>query len=237
MKAILTSILGYYEPTADGGRRAVALKNVNGLVDVMRGNIPSYELFAYVANDPNDSEDNDAAFALLRASLEMAGLCFMSAVLLDGRNKIEAKILSRAGLVVLRGGKCAVQNDFLREIGAGDILARSDALVLGVSAGAMNMGATVANFPEESSDLPDPRFFAGCGLVGATFIPHFDCGRGEYIFPCDDFDIAKDYILPMSKGRVFLAADNDGFIFFDGKTPRFFGSVCKICDGKIEIIR
>lgn len=239
MTAILASLLRYYESNDDGAPVPCALRNTNGIADNIRGALPHRRKFVCVANDPQAFDENDFKADLIRRGFKLAGFCFDRFILLDGRNANNARsVCQDASLFLLRGGKCTRQLAFFNEIGMRGILSDTDALVVGVSAGAMNLCKTVANFPEELADLSEPRLLDGLGLIDKIFIPHFDCDACAYQFPCDDFDIARDYILPMSQCREFLGIANDGYALIDdnGKM-RVFGNACTIKDGKITKLR
>lgn len=239
MAFILASSLRYYAIDDNGAVFPFALENTNGIADCIKAYIPHNDKFVFVANDPDDVQDNDFKAYLIRRGFELAGLCFDRFETLDGRNSDNAKAVCQgASLIYLRGGKCTRQLAFFNEIGMRDILSATDALVVGVSAGAMNLCKTVANFPEDPTDLSEPRWLDGLRLIDKIFIPHFDCDACEYQFPCDDFDIANDYILPMSQGREFLGVANDGYAIIDNNEKmRVFGNACTIKDGKITKLR
>lgn len=236
MTIILASLLRYYEYNDDGEKMPVAFNNDNGILNNIVKRLPHTDKFVFVANDPDDHADNDNSMRVLVASLEMAGLRFGTVVMLDGRNAHDAaRVIDGAGLIVLRGGKCDIQLDFWRRIGMRDALKKSAAVVVGVSAGAMNLCKVVANFPEESSDLEKPLWLSGLDLCDFTVIPHFDGEKCEYQFPCADFDIAKEYILPMSQGREFIGIPNDGYIIIENdKQPRFYGDLYVICNSETK---
>lgn len=238
MTVIFASLLRYYFPEEDESKRPVPLGNANGILDSILRYIPHKRKLVCVANDGADCCDNDAAARILSRSLELAGLKFEKTIVLDDRNAKSAEaVCDGASLIYLRGGKCICQLEFLRRVGMEKILRETNALVIGVSAGAMDLGKTVANFPEELSDIPRPRWLTGLGITDKIIIPHFDGKTCAYQFPCEQFDIAKDYILPMSEGREFWGISNDGYITIDenGDT-KTFGDVCLIKDGKISDI-
>lgn len=233
MVIFLTSLLRthYYD---DNGRRVpVALYDENGVLTNIRKHLRRAGRLVVVANDSDDAEDNDDKIATVCESFRLAGVEFKESIMLDGRNGNNAsELVSGADIVLLSGGKCVCQNKFFNRIGLKNILERYDGIVIGVSAGAMNLCATVANFPEEKSDLHEPRWLIGMGFVTDIVIPHYDGESESYQFPCDDFDIAKDYILPMSKERDFIGLPNGSYIMIDGGEKRYCGDVYAIANGK-----
>lgn len=234
MVIFLTSLLRthYYD---DNGRRVpIALYDENGVLTNIRKYLKRAGRLVVVANDPDDAADNDDKIATVNESFRLAGVVFKKSIMLDGRNANNAsEIVLGADIVLLSGGKCVCQNRFFDNIKLKNILERYDGIVIGVSAGAMNLCKTVANFPEENSDLDEPRWLDGMGFATDIVIPHYDGKTESYQFPCDDFDIAKDYILPMSKERDFIGLPNGSYIMIDGGgAKRYCGDVYVIANGK-----
>lgn len=239
MMIFLTSLLYTHYYDENGDRVPIALKDENGIVGNLRNNLKRRQRLVLVANDMYDSEDNDNKISVIRDSFGMSELGFNEYAVLDARNKNSAAdIIAGADLIILSGGKCVCQLEFFEEIGLRDILLSYNGIVIGVSAGAMDLCGTVANFPEEVSDLTQNRWLKGLGFVDEIMIPHYDGEQNRYQFECEEFDIATDYILPMSKGKRFTAIPNGSYVMItsDGK-KRYCGDVYTISDGKtVKII-
>ncbi len=233
MAYILTSFLKTHIRDDFGNRLSVPLDNENGILENIKSLLPHTDKLVSVANDPLNFDDNDAKLAVVCESFKKTGIVFGQASALDARNRSNAKsILDGASLIILGGGKCLCQNRFFREIDLKNLLKNSDALTIGISAGAMNLCKTVANFPEEESDLPEPRWFDGLGIFDGIIIPHFDGAAQKYQLDFDGTDTARDYILPMSRGKEFIGLPNGSYavIQSDGSLA-YFGDVYKISDG------
>lgn len=216
MAFILASLLKthYYEDSGD--RVAVALENENGVLDEIKRFLPNTDSLVVVANDPLDFEDNDEKLDVTAKSFIKTGMPFKRATALDERNKSAAeKIIGEASMIILSGGKCWRQKRFFDDIDLKRLLKSNKGLTVGVSAGAMNLCKTVANFPEEQCDLNDPTWFDGMGFFGGIVIPHFDGETAKYQFDCGEIDIVGDYIFPMSHKHDFLGIPNGSFITVD----------------------
>ncbi|MDE6200855.1 MAG: Type 1 glutamine amidotransferase-like domain-containing protein [Clostridiales bacterium] len=238
MVIFLTSLLRTHYYDDNGGRVPVALGDQNGILTNIRKYLKGTDKLVVVANNPDATADNDEKLACVGESFRLTGLGFKENIMLDGRNGDGAKrIVSGANIVILCGGKCVCQGKFFESIGLKDILKQFDGIVIGISAGSMVLCRAVPNFPEEIADLADPRWFDGMGFVDGLLIPHYDGQTDSYQFPCEDFDIAKDYILPMSKGRKMIGLPNDSYILIDKDgNKRFYGDVYEIADGKSKKI-
>lgn len=238
MAIILASLLKY--STYDGESEIpVALDDENGiLTDISRYLPRSGGRIVLVANRPDDPGGNDAKLDIIRESFALGGFDLERADVLDDRNAIAARqLIDRAQLVILRGGKCLCQNAFLRAIGLREILNTHRGLTVGVSAGAMNLCSTVANFPEELGDIDEPRFFDGLGLYEGSIIPHFDGEKCAYQFDCGDFDVAREYILPMSRERELTAIPNGSYIMLEHGKTTVHGTAYTVNNGVIARVR
>lgn len=233
MAFILMSFLKTHIKDGFGNRVPVALDNENGISANIMRLLPRTDKLVIVANDPYDFEDNDDKLKTVSDSFEKTGVKFKSAVFLDDRNKDGAEeILVGADLIILSGGKCFCQNRFFEKIGLKKLLKDQTGLTVGVSSGAMNLCKTVANFPEEESDLTDPRWFDGLGFFDGIVIPHFDGQTKTYQLDCGAVDVARDHILPMSCEKDFIGLSNSSYIVIenDGKIG-YYGDIYKISKG------
>lgn len=235
MAIILTSLLKTHYYDDDGDRVSVPLDDENGILQTIKRFLPRAESLVSVANDPFDHEDNDAKINVIVQSFDKTGIAFKRATVLDERNKAEAaNIIGAADLIILSGGKCRRQKKFFDEIELKRLLTNHKGVIIGVSAGSMNLCNTVANFPEEASELGEPRWFDGIGFFNEIIIPHFDGETATYQFDCGDIDVARDYILPMSHEKDFIGLPNGSFIVVDndGEISRH-GDVYKISKGAV----
>lgn len=238
MAFMLMSLLNTHRYDEAGNRVSIALDNANGVLDCIASFLPRRGLLLTVANDPFDFADNDEKLRVVSESFIKTGLPFARYAALDDRNKSDAEALVKsADLIILSGGKCLCQNKFFDGIGLKRLLKNHRGLTVGISAGAMNLCTTVANFPEEKIDLAEPRWFAGMGFFDGIVIPHFDGETAKYQFDCGEIDIVNDYILPMSFGHEFIGLNNDSYIVVDNcGGVSYRGEACKISDGRITRI-
>ena len=237
MTVILTSILATHYYDGDGVKCPQPLPDDNGILTEIKKYVKTCSRVVYVVNDPNDTEHNDVSAPPVFEGLRLSGLDFSQKIILDSRNaaNAEEEILG-ADLIILAGGKILCQRDFFRSIKLAGILKRYNGLVIGISAGSMNLCKTVANFPEEISDLGGPLWTDGLGFYDGIIIPHFDGAAKSYQIPCDEIDVVGDYILPMSKGKKFIGIPNLSYILIDGAATSMHGVMYSISDGNVERI-
>ena len=232
MNIILSSILDYYVKDENGNKIAITLKNSNQILDNIKKYASPFNKVVFVANWPIAHEENDIRTATFIESFKLAGLHFKENILLDDRNMQNAnKILKGANLIILYGGKCLCQIDFLKEINFKQQIQNFTGLIIGISAGAMNLCRTVFNFPEEEQFLDEPRVFDGLNYYNEIIIPHFDGKHCKYQFDLD-IDVVNDYILPYSNENKLIGIPNDSYIFIKNDKITFFGNIYTIYKGK-----
>ena len=237
MTFILCSYLKLYIRDEQGEKIPVALEDENQIFTNIKKYTKNKNRFVLVSNNPDNYEDNDKRFNIFCEGLKKSELLFKESVLLDGRNKNNAReILEKADLMILCGGKCLCQNKFFKEIKMKEILEESEALIIGISAGTMNLCENVYNFPEENMDLKERRWIKGLGFCKDIVVPHFNGEDITYQIPCEEIDVVNDYILPTSMKKDLVGLPNDSYILINEEGMKLFGNVYKISKGKCEKI-
>ena len=100
------------------------------------------------------------------------------------QNEFSAKQIDDAFQKQLKGFKQIVVLDkFFQEINFVNIVPNADAVVVGKSAGAMNMCKIVYWYPEEDDEVVTQKWLKGLGLVDLVLIPHFNLENGNQYCP------------------------------------------------------
>ena len=226
MTIFLTSIVPYYKKGIFGIRFPAKIDNTNDFLTNLTKSLKNTNRFVFVANDPDDYIKNDKRAKMMKKSFAKSGLKFKETIVLDHRNSSKAKeIVDGADLVILSGGACLRQLKFFEAMSLASILANFNGVIVGVSAGAMNLGKIVANFPENDMGKDEPRWLEGMGLYNGIIIPHFD---GVFYQFQLEFDTVQEYILPMSDWHDFIAIPNLAYIMIDENGEKIFGDAYKI---------
>ncbi len=235
MAIFLTSRLATHTKDENGIKFSIPLEDTNEILTNIKKYLKGNNRLVYVANDPKNVEENNTRIVPVFESFDKTGINFKEKILLDCRNYKQAKeILSGADLIILSGGKCVCQMKFFRKIGLKKILQTFQGIVIGISAGTMNMGKIVANFPEEKVDLKERRWLKGLGLFDEIIIPHFDGETKTYQIECDEIDLINDYVLPMSYKHQFLGIPNGSYVLIDNERKvHYYGDMYTISNGEV----
>ncbi|MGN0961700.1 MAG: Type 1 glutamine amidotransferase-like domain-containing protein [Christensenellales bacterium] len=233
---MLTSYIKAYEKDENENRYAIPINNDNKILDNIKKYVRNKTTLVVVANNPQNVEETEERASCLFQSFKMSGIGFKELIVLTNKNKhLADKLISKADLTILSGGKISCQMDFFKEINLKKILEKSNALVIGISAGSMNLCNKIFNFPEELLDLEEPRITKGLGFYDHYLIPHFDGREGKYQSDCPEIDVVNDYLLPFSDKETLLCINNDSYIILDNGKEEFVGEYYLIQKRQIKI--
>lgn len=232
MIKILASDFKNYEKI-NGKKIAHPIDNSNGIVDQIKDSLNGYKKIVFIASDMNKSREDVSQYAnILFDSMKMVNINFNEYLILDGESKENAvDYITDANLVFLCGGDTYEQHKFFTIINLKELLKNYQGLVIGQSAGAINMADSVFNSPEEQEES-EPIFFEGLGLTNINIEPHF-------IYDTTNFDDNEKYqrqsIIKESYNRLIYGQCNGSHIFIDDDNiATVYGETYLISNGNIE---
>lgn len=208
----------------------------NGFIEIIKNNLENFNKLVFICNESFDYSMNDNSAKMLKKAFEKVGINFKTLEVLDERNaKNIDKVLENASVIYLQGGKIEIQAKFLEKYNAKKYLKNSNALIIGQSAGSMNLAGKVYNYPETDEEKNLPKFYTGLGLTNINIIPHFNLETGNVLFT-GSFNLLEDYFLKDSFLLHLLAFNDGSFIFIKENENIMCGEAYKIENGKIEKI-
>ena len=139
----------------------------------------------------------------------------LNIVLLDNRVSQTNGInyLEKSNIIYLLGGNPFIQLEYLQKTKYSDIIQHTSALVMGVSAGAMNLA--VNSYYSKDEDYPESIIYKGLGLTNITIDPHFDINNLEQVKEIKD----------NSKNIKIIGLPNDSAIVISDNNMEFIGKV------------
>lgn len=194
------------------------------------GNNPN---ILYIASFPDQYEITDEYYNAFINGYKNAGFKFNSN-LLDYRNINEFdKLFSIANIIYLPGGHTPTEMDFFRELHLKDKLNNFNGLIIGTSAGSMNMAKTVYCPPELEGEAIDPKFnkfFDGLGLTDINILPHHSEYKNAIV---DGINVYDEVVIKDSINNKFYSYSDGSYItVINGKTT-LYGEAYLISDGKM----
>lgn len=233
MIKFLTSNLKHYHKV-DGEKIAKEIDNTNGLVDQIKKYLANNNSILFIAANYQDAEKVDDYSKLLFDALSMSGISFLDYQTLDERNKNEAqKLVENADFIFLSGGDTYLQHQFFEDIGLKDLLKNYDGMLMGQSAGSLNMATSVFNSPEDMEDS-EPIYFDGLGVTDINIEPHFILSEEGLI---EEEIYQRKFIEKESNKRdIYAIADGSHILIDDNNNIVVYGEAYLIKDELIEKI-
>ena len=225
MKLFITS-----SPFVEGADSAV-MNPQNGLVEQLKEALPPYCRCLYICSSPDRRDLNCAFGADIFQIFAQEGMPFSHYAVLDGENFYEAgKLVRQSDLIVLAGGHVPTQNAFFHKIHLPELLQSYDGVVMGISAGSMNMADVVYAQPEEPGEASPEyaRFIPGLGLTDVNILPHYQKVRD---YEVDGLRLFEDISYPDSVGNCFFVLPDGSFIYQDEEHLLLCGKGYSLCDG------
>ncbi len=222
-------------PFIDGAPRAI-LSNANGFVDRIRETLPQNPTVLFICSDPDDHEMTCRFAAETTGAFVEAGIAFSGYRVLDWSTARRAyALVSTSDLIVLAGGHVPTQNAFFRKIRLRHLLRHFQGVVLGISAGSMNMAEEVYVQPEAPGESePDfQRFAPGLGLTGVNICPHY---QKVWDMELDGLRLFEDITYADSMGRCFFALPDGSYFYQDEACLLLCGKAYRIKDGILELL-
>jgi peptidase E len=185
----------------------------------LREELTRRESMVFVSANPAWHDDTDECAALMRGCFEEIGVTFAQYHVIDDQVEpaCAARLIQEASCVHLMGGHPGLQLRFLRETGLDSAICDSPAALLGVSAGAINMGKRSL----DTKESPVP--YEGLGLADITVKPHFKP---------KDRRVLKT-LLRISQELPICAMEDDSAIFVAGGRIASMGKIHWIHQGEI----
>ncbi len=182
--------------------------------------LPVRRCLVFITACPLDYQQNDEDSAGMHRMFMEYGIGFERFCVVDTRMKpADAQKWARDAdcFFLMGGGVCAGQMQLMRDKGIYDIVREGPAMVLGVSAGSMNMGKTTVDIWE--SLVP----YEGLGFADITMIGHFSYDDEERL----------RLMKAVSMERPVCAMEDESAIFIRDGRADIIGRIHRIEKGEI----
>ena len=220
-------------PFIDGAPRAI-LSERNGFIDRIRSALPENPRVVFVASDPRDHRGTCEFASITSAAFAEVGIHFGSYEVLDGTSARRAYgLISHCDFLVLSGGHVPTQNAFFRKIRLRHLLKAFKGVVMGISAGSMNMADTVYVQPEEPGESAPEfvRFSPGLGLTKVSILPHYQKAK-DYML--DGKRLYEEVTFPDSMGHEFFSLPDNSYFYQDRHGLLLCGEGYRLKNGILE---
>lgn len=235
IKIMITSTLDLSDKDENGTKIPKVFDNKNNKLDTIKKYVKKYDNFVYIASTEYENDINDYYSKVVFDSFNMT-LPFKKYIVLDSRNEKDAeKIIKDADLIILSGGHVPTENKFFNNINLRELIRKTDAFIIGISAGSMNLAENVYSPPEYESEVIDNnynKYYKGLGLTHLNVFPHYDEIKDEVI---SGVHVLEKIVFPDSYDRDIYAINNGSYILIDDN-EYIYGETYLIRKGKIKMI-
>ena len=185
--------------------------------------IPQHSNFVFVASSFECGYDiTDHYFHHILELFTTIGVAFHHTTVVDGRmNHNQAQqCIQRGDVIWLAGGDTVAQYKYLEQYGLITSLRHQDGIVIGMSAGAINMCKTA--ICTTGSGHNKSKVYSALGLVDISITPHYINNT-----PLDELE-------PLSIGNPIYALCDNSAIVISGEDMHYYGAVFMINNGEMR---
>ena len=191
------------------------------IAQVLRAYLPRRGSLVFISAWPEDHARNDEDSVGMHGMFAERGMAFADHRVIDWRTGAAdaVRLVREADCVFLMGGDCVQQIALIRDLGLVSVLLSSRAVILGVSAGAMNMGRYVADVWETKA------LYEGINLTNITV-------KGHYTVDAWFIPALKE----LSMTRPIVAMEDESAIFLNADATWKIGNIHWIDKGNITML-
>lgn len=192
---------------------------------VLQEDITDRKSIAMISSNPSIYEEIGVTE---RSWLDQAGIVFDEYHLINHRlRKEEAQtIIQNASVIFLLGGNTLNLNEFLVEYELANTINKSSAVVMGASAGAINMSAKWLCSKNLGYEVERSTVYEGIGLDNFSVLSHFDLEN--------NMGLVQGELSPLSEDIDIYASNKDCAVRVKGDKIDILGNVYLISNSKIQ---
>ena len=187
------------------------------LVKWLHEDIQNRKSLVMISADPSGYTDEQINFDDISewTWLNQANIIFDEYHFIDYRMRKEEaqRLIYNASVIFLCGGFPVLQRDFLADYGLSDVIKNSNAVILGASAGALNMAAKWLSLETTSNEVETSTIYDGIGIDHFAYESHSQRDYATFV---------QGYLFPLSEEIDVYAAEQE--------------SAIRVTDGKIDIM-
>ena len=165
---------------------------------------------AYVKNDSQLYGTNDSLGII--KMLKQCDVEIANSYLIDNRNvkNIDTFILKNADIIYFMGGDPICQNEFVINNDLLNFIKESNAFLIGVSAGSMNLACNT--FIPKYELNSKAKFIKGFGMCDISIIPHFDINNFAQVNEAKENAIFNKLVGLPNDSAIYIENGNIEFI-------------------------
>ena len=172
----------------------------DSIADVLKQELTVRDSLVFVSCYPDNYAQNDEDSRGMHRMFAERDMAFASHSVIDSRTEAEdaVKLIREASCIFLMGGNATLQHGLLCEKGIMNEIRQSSAVILGVSAGAMNMGNPTVDIYE--TQVP----YEGLGFAQLTVKAHYLSEDDFFVEPLRQVSMEIPVCLMTDESAIFV---------------------------------
>lgn len=174
----------------------------DSIADVLKKELNVRDSLVFISSWPDDHAQNDDDSHGMHQMFAERNMPFETHCVIDSRTKADeaVSLIREASCIFLMGGNATLQFQLMRDKGILDEIRKSNVVILGVSAGAMNMGGPTVDIYESSTP------YEGLGFANITVKAHYPFG-GELLQSLKQVSMELPVCLMTDESAIFVTKE------------------------------
>lgn len=174
----------------------------DSIVDVLKEELTLRENLVFISTWPDNYAQNDEDSHGMHHMFAERDMAFAKHSVIDNRTEAEeaVKLIREASCIFLMGGNATLQFDLMCRKGILNEIRQSSAIILGVSAGSMNMGKHVVDIYESLTP------YEGLGFADLTIKAHYPLEE-EWLRAVKQVSMELSVCLMTDESAIFIKED------------------------------
>jgi len=192
----------------------------DAIATVLKEELLIRESLVFISAQPDNYAQNDDDSDGMHGMFAEKNMPFAKHCVIDNRTKPEdaAKLIRGASCIFLMGGNATLQFDLMSRKGIVDEIRQSSAVILGVSAGSMNMGKHTVDIYESLTP------YEGLGFADITVKAHY---------PSIDDSLLQD-LKQVSMELPVCLMEDESAIFINKDSIMKIGKIYRMLKGEVN---
>lgn len=197
----------------------------NKIINFLNRNIKKIDSISFVTSTFDNYEKNDYYVEKMINSFEEKNIKFQNTYIIDSRlTESEMKNnINSSDIVFILGGNTLKQMEYINKYNLKNAIKNEKHILIGVSAGAINMAKKVVLAKDLSDDIPSLSIYEGIGVSDYNIEPHCDFNDNIHF---------EDLIEASFYTNLIVMNDNC-FIIINDKNRKIYGEYFYLKKGNI----
>ena len=197
----------------------------NKIINFLNRNLKKINSISFVTSTFEDYEKNDYYVEKMKNSFAEKNIQFENVYTIDSRlSEYEMKKnINSSDIVFILGGNTLKQIEYINKYNLKNAIKNENHILIGVSAGAINMAKKVVLAKDLSDDIPSLSVYEGIGVSDYNIEPHCDFNDNIHF---------KDLIEASFYTNLIVMNENC-FIIINDKSKKIYGDYFYIKKGNI----